>query len=216
MTIQIPIGGMWTSAAPASAVLLAREGREARIAWGGSVSAARIAFGCLVQPEPDDHVLAAEADGTVWIIGVLERPSTAPMQLWAEGNLAITSAAGNLSLSAPETITLDAGAKARFAAPEIDLHAGMGRFVIDEFLQIGRKAHVYVSKIRNVVEVFETFAEHVLTRAKRASRFIEGSDQLRAGDVDHRADATLQMTAKTMLMTADTLVRVDADQIHMG
>jgi hypothetical protein len=88
--------------------------------------------------------------------------------------------------------------------------------VLDELLQIGRKAHWYVAKIRSVGEVFETFAGHLLCRARRSSRFVEGSDQLRAGDIDHRADGTLQMRAETMFMTADTVVRVDADQIHMG
>jgi len=53
-------------------------------------------------------------------------------------------------------------------------------------------------------------------RVQRSTRFVEESDQIRAGDIDHRAESTLQMRAETMLMTADVVVRVDADQIHMG
>jgi len=83
-------------------------------------------------------------------------------------------------LTAAQAITLDAGARTRVIAPEIDLHAGLARFVLDELLQIGRKAHWYVAKIRSVGEVFEPFADHVLMRARRSSRFVEGSDQLRA------------------------------------
>ena len=64
--------------------------------------------------------------------------------------------------------------------------------------------------------MIETFAEHMLSRSRRSSLFIEESDQIRAGDIDHRAEGTLQMRAQTMFMTADTVVRVDADQIHMG
>ena len=92
----------------------------------------------------------------------------------------------------------------------------MARFVLDELLQVGRRANWYVAKLRSVGEMVETFAEHVLTRAKRSSRFIEESDQLRAGDIDHRAEGTLQLHAETAFITADTVVRVDAEQIHMG
>ena len=109
-----------------------------------------------------------------------------------------------------------AGTRARIAAPEIDLHAGVARFVLDELLQVGRRVSWYVTKLRSMGEIVETFAEHVLTRAKRGSRFIEESDQMRAGAIDHRADGTLQLQAEAAFISADTVVRVDADQIHMG
>ncbi len=200
----------------AAAMLLACEGQTARIERDGQVSSARIAFGCLIRPEPGDRVLISAADNTVWIVSVLERHTNTPASLCTDGDLAIASVRGDISLTAARGINLDAGARARVTAPEIDLHAGLARFVLDELLQIGRKAHWYVAKLRSVGEVFETFADHVLTRARRSSRFIESSDQLRAGDIDHRADGSLQMRAETMFITADTVVRVDAEQIHMG
>ncbi len=200
----------------ASAVLITRDGQDVRIARDGCISEARVAFGCVVQPEVGDRVLTADADGTVWIISVLERCSDAPMRLWAEGDVSIVSMRGDVSLMTARTLNLDAGKRARVTAPEIDLHAGVARFVLDELVQVGRKASLLVAKVRYVGELVETFAEHVLTRAQRSSRFVEGSDQLRAGDVDHRAESTLQMRAETVFMTADKIVRVDADQIHMG
>jgi hypothetical protein len=202
--------------AGASAVLVARNGRDVRIAHGDCVSEARVAFGCIVQPEPGDRVLTAAADGAIWVTTVLERSSDAPMRLWAEGDVSIVSTHGDVSLMAGGSVNIDAAERARIAAPEIDLHAGVARFVLDELVQIGRKASLFVKNIRQVGEMMETFAEHVLVRAQRGSRFIEESDQLRAGDIDHRAEGTLQMRAKSMFMTADTVVRMDADQIHMG
>jgi hypothetical protein len=199
-----------------SAVLVARDGRDARITRDGAVRTARIAFGCLVQPEPGDRVLTGMADGTVWIIAVLDRQSDAPARLWAEGDLGIVSVHGDISLSAARAVDIGSGATIRVAAPEIDLHAGIARFVLDELLQVGRLASWYVSKLRSMGETVETFADHVLMRAKRGSRFIEESDQMRAGDIDHRAEGTLQLHAGVAFITADTVVRVDADQIHMG
>jgi len=201
---------------PASSVVIAREGRDAQVACDGVVCSARIAFGCLIEPEPDDHVLTALVDGTIWITSVLERHSDVPPRLWADGDLGIVSGNGTIALSAARTVEIDSGTKVRIAAPEIDLHAGVARFVLDELLQVGRRISWYVSRLRSMGELVETFAEHVLTRAKRGSRFIEGSDQMRAGYIDHRAEGTYQLQAEAAFVTADTVVRVDADQIHMG
>jgi hypothetical protein len=200
----------------AAAILIARDGRHARIRRDGRVSEARVAFSCLSRPEAGDLVLTTAADGMDWIIAVLERHSEAPAQLWADGDLTIASASAGIALTAAREVSIDAGERARIAAPEIALHAGIARFVLDELLQVGRRLNLYVTKIRSVGEMAETFAEHVLTRAKRGSRFIEGSDQLRAGDIDHRAEGTLQLRAETAFITADTVVRLDAKQIHMG
>jgi Protein of unknown function (DUF3540) len=200
----------------ASAIVLSLDGRNAQVECEGQVQAARVAFGCLVRPEPGDRVLIGEAGGMTWIISVLERQSDAPPRLWAEGDIGIVSVTGDISLMASREVQLDAGARVRASAPEIDLHAGIARFVLDELLHVGRRINLHVAKIRSVGEMVETFAEHLLTRARRGTRFIEESDQIRAGDIDFRAEGNLQLQAETAFITADTVVRVDADQIHMG
>ena len=199
-----------------AATVIARDGRDATLERDDRIVAARIAFGCIVLPEPGDRVLTSVADGMLWVTAVLERVSGAPMRLCAEGDVTIVSRRGDVALVAGRAIALDAAERVRVAAPEISLHAGVARFVLDELVQIGRRASLLVGKVRLAGEMIEMVADHVLTRARRSSRFVEESDQLRAGDIDHRADGTLQMRARTMLMTGDTVVRVDADQIHMG
>jgi Protein of unknown function (DUF3540) len=196
--------------------LIACDGRDARVECGGCIVDARIAFSCIVRPEPGDRVLMSVADGTTWVTAITERLTDTPSCLWTEGDVSIVSVRGDVSLMAGRSVNLDAADRTRIASPEIALHAGVARFVLDELQQIGRKASYYVKQIRSVGDLVETFAEHVITRTSRSSRFVEESDQLRAGDIDHRADDTLQMRAGTMLMSADGVVRVDAEQIHMG
>jgi hypothetical protein len=196
--------------------VLTRDGRDVRIARDGAVIAARVAFGCAVQPEQGDRVLTADDGETVWIVAVLERPTDLPARIFFEGDIAIMSARGDLSLHATNEINVDAGSRARIAAQEIDLHAGVAHFVLDELLQVGRRVNLYVAMLRSVGELVETFADHVLTRARHGSRFIEGSDQIRAGDIDQRAEGNMQLQARTQFITAETIVRVDAEQIHMG
>jgi hypothetical protein len=199
-----------------SGTLVSREARNAQVAFGGIVADARIAFGCVAQPEPSDRVLLATADDTLWIIAVLERATAAPLRLFAEGDIAVVSANGNVAVAAAHEVTLDAGARARVSAREIDLHAGIARLVLDEVLHVGRRITAHATKLRCVSDMIESIAEHVLTRARRSSRFIDETDHVRAEEIDHRATGTLQLRAKTAFVTADNVVRVDADQIHMG
>jgi Protein of unknown function (DUF3540) len=202
--------------APAGAELVSRDGRDVTIRRDGAILEARIAFGCLIQPEPGDHVLTTSDGATTWVLSVLERTSDRPARLWSGGALEIASAEGDITLSATRRLTISAGTGVRVESPEIELHARLGRFVIDELTQIGRQAAYFVARIRNLGEVFETFADHLLVRAKRGTRHIEESDQVRAGSIDHQAEGAMHLYAETTFITADKVVRVDADQIHMG
>ena len=94
MIDECPDAPAWPAEA-VSAVVTARDGRDARISRDGVVHEARIAFGCLIQPEPGDRVLTSLADGTIWIIAVLDRQSDTPPRLWAEGDLGIVSQRGD-------------------------------------------------------------------------------------------------------------------------
>ncbi len=205
------------AAAPTeTATVRTRTGRDATVMCGEDEVAAQVAFGCLVRPEAEDKVLIARDAGQAWILSVLHRASDAPTCLYADGDVALVSARGRVSLLAGGDVDIAAGRRAKVTGQEIALHGGVAHFVLDELTQIGRRANLYIAKIRSVGDMVETFAAHVLTRANRATRFIEASDQLRAGDIDHRAESTMRMHAKTAFIDADTVVRIDADQIHMG
>jgi hypothetical protein len=207
--------GQSTPWAP-DAIVRARDGRSVQIGRAGENLNARIAFSCLVQPEPGDLVATQDAGGVIWVTAILERPTQTPMRLLAEGDVSIASAHGNISIAAAGRVQVDAGDCVGISGAELELQAGVARFILDEHLQIGRRATYYVQKIRSAGQVLEQIAETVLTRARNLTRFVEESDQLRAGDVDHRAEGTMQLRAKTAFMTADDLVRLDANQIHMG
>ena len=198
-----------------TADVIACDGLEAWISCDGATHRGRVAFGCLVRPEPGDRVLTCRADGAVWILSVLQRRSDAPRRLWVDGDLAVESAGGDISITGG-TVDIGAAATVRATAPAIELHAGVARFVLNELVHVGQRINWYVTKLRSVGEVVETLAEHLLVRASRSTRIIAESDQVRAGDIDHRAEGTLQLQADIALVSAGQLVRVDADQIHMG
>ena len=54
----------------------------------------------------------------------------------------------------------------------------------------------------------------VLTRS--SFRLTEEVEQVRAGQIDYQAEETLRLHAKNTLVSSKGLVKVDAEQIHMG
>ena len=80
----------------------------------------------------------------------------------------------------------------------------------------GSRSSPTLPRLRVVGDLLETIAEHVLLRTRRSSRFVAETDQSRSGSVDTRAETSLHLHARAAFVSAQDLVRVDADQIHMG
>ena len=160
--------------------------------------------------------LIGMAGRTIWVTSVLERSSDAPMRLWAKGDVSIISMRGDVSLMAARCVNLDAGERTRLAAAEIDLHAGVARFVLDELVQVGRRASLMVGKIRYVGEMIETFAEHMLSRSRAAACSSRKATSFAPVILIIGQRARSRCVPRPCYMTADAVVRVDADQIHMG
>jgi hypothetical protein len=52
--------------------------------------------------------------------------------------------------------------------------------------------------------------------ARSALRLVDETDQVRAGHLDMRAQESVSVHGKHVLMTGKELMKVDAAQIHMG
>lgn len=197
-----------------AATVLACEPGRAQIMMRGGPQEARIALSCLVQPAAGDIVMAIEMQGAAWILAVLERPVAAPLILLADGDLTI-AASGHLRLAGAD-IGVDAANAARLTASLIDVQAATWRSVIDEALHVGRRLTAHVARMKSVSDLVETLADHLLLRARRSTRMVEETEHLRAGEIDLAATGTVHIQAKQAFISADTVVRIDAAQIHMG
>ena len=181
----------------------------------GAVRPACLALSCLVQPEPGDLALVARTKGGLFVLALLERAAAAPTRS-ALGAEAEISAGGTLSLLGGGGITLTSPATVGITAATLDLRARRAHLLLDELVHVGQRVSAQVAKLRLTGDVLETVVDRLLTRAERCFRFITESDHLRAGTIDHRAEQTAQLRGRTVLISAETIVKVDAEQIHMG
>jgi hypothetical protein len=185
-------------------------------ASGGTYEARRAAS-CLLAPEVGDEVLVAIIPGRpCYVLAVLERDVAAPARLEVTGDLALQARGGRVSIAASTGLDLVTEGGANVVASELDVRAARGSVVLDQLSLLGRAVVASLGDAKVVSTALETVTERLVQRAKRAYRFVDGLDQVRAERLDYTADETASVRAKNTVLTAEQLVKVDGEQIHVG
>jgi hypothetical protein len=181
----------------------------------GRYRAAR-AVSCLVEPEIGDLVLVAVGeDGSSHVLAVLERESTGRTVLAVEGDASVV-ATGRLQLTGRDGVDLVTGGEANVVASEVSIHAKRGSVVADAMTLVGGLLRADVDSAKLVARALDHVLERFTQRTKASYRTIEELDRVRAHTVDHVASGTMKVHARETVVTADGLVKMDADQIHVG
>lgn len=181
----------------------------------GRYRAAR-AVSCLVEPEPGDlALLAVGEDGTSHVLAVLEREAGKPAVLTADGDVSIRSK-GRLQLSGQDGVDLVTRGEANVVAAGVSVHAERGSLIIDAMSVVGGLLNADVDKVKVVAKALDHVLDRFTQRVKASYRTIEELDRVRAKNVDHVASGTMKVHARETVMTADGLVKLDAEQIHVG
>jgi hypothetical protein len=177
----------------------------------------RRAASCLIEPEPGDLVLVA-GDGRehVYILAVLERAGDGPARLSVEGDLAIQVRRGHFSVSSSHGIDLVTATDVKIAGSGLDVRAERGRVFLAELSYIGGKILAQAERVKLLAGIFDSVLERFAQKVKRSYRVVEEMDHLRSGQISYRAEKNMDLRARNALLTAEELVKLDGDQIHLG
>jgi hypothetical protein len=186
-----------------TAIVVACEGDSVTLNDGGAE--ARLAASCLVQPEPGDLVLVAATEHGLWVQAILQCAEQRALRLRAPAGLEIV--ASRLSLAAEEI---------RFDTQRLSATAGEANFSIGTILHIGRQVVSHTARLRLIGERVETIVADTILRARRSLRILTETEHVRSRDIDHRASGTYSVQAEHAVVEAQQIVKIDADQIHMG
>jgi hypothetical protein len=179
--------------------VLARDGVGFSVLREGQAEPALRAFACLVEPEPGDLVLVAPAEGACFILAVLARRSDAPMRL-----------------ALPEGASIGAPGRLGLAADTLDLQAGQTRLTTQGLDVVAGRTEASLGRVALLAEAIETLAQRIVGRFRRSIRVVEETDQLRARDIDQRAGGHLHLRGDAVTVQGTALVKLRADQIHLG
>lgn len=192
------------------------EGGEYAVRTSGGIQVARRAVSCLVAPEIADRVLMAIGPGgESFVLAVLERDHD-QVNIAPDGDLRIELAEGSFAVVAKEGVELVSAKGLGLTADEMRLHARQGGVFFDALSYAGRLVHADVERVQAVAGAIDQVVSRVSQRLKNAYRFVEGLDQQRSGQLDIRAEKSAKLRAENTIVTAEELVKVDGDQIHLG
>lgn len=179
--------------------------------------AARRAVSCLVTAEVGDVVLLActPSEGT-FILAVLSRETDAPTTLAVPGDLAVRVPDGRLTLAASAGVDLLSAREVGVTAGAVRVHALEGSVVLQGLSFVGDVVRAEIDRIKLAAQAFDAVVERVTQKVQRSYRTVAETDQLRAERVDYRADKVMSLHAEHALVSADELVKIDAEQIHLG
>jgi hypothetical protein len=187
-----------------------------RVRTGGGVVRARRAASCLIEPAGGDLALVAlTSSGAAWILALLER-SRPGRVIAVEGDLDVRVTGGRLSLASDRDLDVVSGQRVGIVSPAFELSAGLAKLFAGKLGYVGDVLSAEIGKARIEGGVFERIAERVSERVKRCFRMIEEIDQTRAKRVDVAADQLLRLHGGCAAVTAKALVKMDAEQVHVG
>lgn len=159
----------------------------------------RRAASCVIAPQAGDTALIACVDNQLWLLAVLERANPQSAELSVPGDLHIRSA-GELTLS---------GEALRVSAQQGDCH-------ISEMKYSGDKLSAWVSLSRIVGKRAESVWQTVTQISHNLLRTTRQTEQVRAGQLDMKAEDYARLHAHNTLITSKAITKVDSEQIHMG
>lgn len=206
-----------------SGIVFSRSGDALLISCGQGVMRATRAVGCLLEPEPHDRVLLAVlADGSAWVLSVLERSEkSATDQAVIAENIATVRlpansvlAADSLSLASrdlrctAENLTLT-GSDVRVEGTRVRVEAGLlalgGAVLLRTFETMHTVAKRSSERILHVNHWYAALRERV-----------RGLVDRKAGRMRLESETGLRVRAGQADIKAKTVLDLDAEHIRLG
>lgn len=159
----------------------------------------RRAVSCVIAPQAGDTVLIAGVDNQMWLLAVLERANPQCAELNVPGDLHISSS-GALRLS----------------SEALNVTASTGDCHISEMTYSGEKVSAWVTLSRVVGKRAESVWQTVTQISHNLFRSTRQTEQVRAGQLDMKAEDYMRMHAHNTVITSKAITKVDSEQIHMG
>jgi hypothetical protein len=183
----------------------------------GETREAKLAFSCLVRPEPEDIVMyARQVSGPDYVLGIMERPGTADMTVELKGDATVRNTSGSLSLVTNTAINLLAGKKINCLSDRVVHKSREAVFDCGDVTAQGKSLHASFARISVLSEMISSMAKQVIQRFKSYIRHSEQFDQVKSGQMTREVSGMYSMDSKYTVMVSKKDTKIDGERIHMG
>ena len=205
---------------PAMRVALARhvhEGVGVEVWLDGSSRIATRAASCLVEPKAGDRLLLADTEERTFVLAILERGEpTSALEIRPEGDLRLRMERGGFEVHAREGVELVSGKSLKLMGINLDVRAATAELLCRTVQLVGDTAGIELTGVKVVTRFFDAIHERFTSRAKRSTRIVEETDVLRSEAIDYSSSKTVRVHGQNQVLTAEKLVKLNGDQVHLG
>lgn len=182
----------------------------------GSIKKAKRAFSCVIDPEPDDIIICSQNNnGTIYVLGIIERPGSQEMSVSFPSDTSIRSNQGSLNISSGESITI--ASKELNSFSERAIHKSHEAIIsYDNIIANGDELHARFNTVRLISNLINTMAKHVIDRFKGYIRKTEDNDMVKSGQMTRQTDGLYAMDSKHTIMNSKESTKIDGKKILMG
>ena len=181
------------------------------------VHSARRAAICLLRPAPGDTVLMSVGPGgECYVLAVLTRVADTPFGIDLGEGVAMQVNGESLEISARGGVTMKSASRVALSAPSVEMTALHSNISVEHLSFSGTLLQAQVHAIRLVADSFDSIVRRIHQSVTNSFRRIEQTDDVKAGQIDYRARDSASVHGTYTFVTAKSVVKVDAEQIHVG
>jgi hypothetical protein len=177
----------------------------------------RRAHGCVVVPQLGDRVLVATEDGgPSFVLAVLERAAPGATTISVEGDLELRTPNGKITVTTQNGLDVASVAPVRVTACAVDVSALEGRLAFQVLDLFASTLQAELGKVKALACKLDAVLDRLRLRTRSSQRTVEELDQVRARHLDYAATGNAHLRGENTLVTAEDLVKINADQVHLG
>lgn len=178
---------------------------------------ARRAVSCLIEVEEGDRVLIAMSDsGEAYVVAVLERAGATKTQIVFDGHADIRVPEGRFQVTASDGVELATPRDMAIASARFNLSSKEAEISVNKMSFVGSFVRTQVERIKLATETMNMIVGTLYQHATCVFRRTDEIEELRANNIDYKAEESFALHGKYTLLTANELVKVDSEQIHLG
>ncbi|NUP06022.1 MAG: DUF3540 domain-containing protein [Polyangiaceae bacterium] len=185
-------------------------------ARGEVVANVRRAAGCLLEPKVGDKVLWARQGTESFILSVLTRGSDAQAVLSVEGDVELRARRGKVAVVGEREVEVSSGGEVSINAPSVTVRSLATKLLSASVSVVGQALDANLEKVRVVAGIVDSRLERLSQTLKRSYRRVEEVDQVKAGQIVMSAEGNASLHADNTLMTANKLVKLNGEQVHIA
>jgi len=176
------------------------------------------AAGCLLRPSAGDTVLVSvNGQGVSFVLTVLEQaPGRAQSDIVLNGCVRMHVRDGDLNIVADRSLGFSAATELDLAAESLGVHAASGKVNIERLSVSGAFVRCQIKAIKYVGKTIETICSRLTQRVRNAVRYVQEHEEIQSNSTRYLVEETITVHAKNAVHVAEEIVKIDAEQVHLG